>query len=201
MPDFDKADPHQLFHPRLENLVKEGQHQNVKSETTLATHTVVQLLCPLLDFLRKQYPSYAFDVHEEVSLEFTVRQVPARTGLRSSDEPTPTYTGQARVDLLLTATPLLYPTLPQSPLVINVMEFKKPMTLHKEDFVTRLRHGYGCLRRNAKHLGKQSRKYMVAASWRLVTLFDGFGFVGLHVKREDFEGVGDECADRCRSFL
>lgn len=71
--------------------------------------------------------------------------------------------------------------------IVLLIEHKKPGVLHRSDWTGGLSKGTGELRRNAFHIGRQSRKYMAAARWNMIMTYDSTAIVGLKLKWEEME--------------
>lgn len=93
--------------------------------------------------------------------------------------------------------------------IVLLIEHKKPGVLHRSDWARGLSKGTGDLRRKAVHIGDQSRKYMAAARWNMIMIYDSTAIVGLKMKWEEMEkwatdeilDVGLFFEERAETFL
>jgi hypothetical protein len=189
-------DSHFFHHLTSSHLVAPPDKFTVHVANDLAIYAAEMLIGPLLRILNAKVEKIRFDFRSEATLKFTKVDPNGNSDEHSIAE--------ARVDLFITSTrrsatttaavhphlsPVHFPRRDKRHLPYNShFEFKTPHTLNKDDFATRLlRSGTGLLRWNAAHLGKQTRKYMAAAKWGVVMLFDGLALMGLQTDVQDVE--------------
>jgi hypothetical protein len=59
--------------------------------------------------------------------------------------------------------------------IVLLVEHKKPGVLDRSDWTRGLSKRMGELRRNDLHIGRQRRKYMAAARWNMVMIYNNTG--------------------------
>lgn len=90
------------------------------------------------------------------------------------DDSNPRLIATARVDMIIEAG-----RQNENKVIVLILEHKKPGTLDYEDWFGGIYNGQNMLVKNARHISKQSRKYL-AALHNIIRIYDTISLVGMH---------------------
>jgi hypothetical protein len=162
-----------------------GEFYTADNETSLAHYSVTQLLVPLITVFRCELPHVKFAYALESKIVIEMVQPTNRKKKRPNFQPAPTAKAECYLDLVLIATYTDPGTKIEKNQKVLIVEFKRPNSLRRADFATGLSSRRGALISNAKRMAGQARKYMAAANWPIVTIFDGMALAGIKVGASD----------------
>jgi hypothetical protein len=143
-------------------------------------------MTPLLKILHHIYPDLEFVVGSEVSLF---------TNIRLDEDDIPVIRAEARVDQVM----YVGETNAENEIILLV-EHEKPGTLRRTDWTGNYSSGGWLLVHNAETISQQSRKYMAAAEWNIIGVYDSCALAGMMLDWKDFASWGTRKVLEVKTF-
>lgn len=176
-------DSQKIYHAHEPFPAPRGVHK-INNEQDSVTYCTHHLIVPVLRILRRRYPAIEFAVSSEVTLEVEVTVSADFDNFEDDEyEDVPIHRMVCRVDMIIRACR----TGEMESTIVLLIEHKRPGVLHRHDWTSGFTTRRRLLRRNAIEIARQTRKYISASLWNIISVFDSTALVGLYMRTEDQE--------------